>query len=67
MDAVTPIPREGMVATIPTTPATIALPLSLCYLTSFTMVYHLKVKEEWERLTSVTISCLLPLLQNMQQ
>ena len=50
--------------TIPTTPVTVALPLSLCNLTSFTVVYRLTVKEEWERLTSVTISCLFPVLQD---
>jgi len=37
-DAVTAILWQGTVVTIPTTPATIALPLSLCYLTSFTVV-----------------------------
>ena len=45
-DAVTPIPLQGMVATIPTTPDTVALPLLLCHLTSFIVVYHLTVKEE---------------------
>ena len=56
-----------MAVTIPTTPATVALPLSLCSLTSFTVVYHLTVKEVWEGLTRVTIGCLLLLLQDMQQ
>ena len=65
-DAVTPIPRQDMEATIPTTPATVALPLLLCYLTSFTMMYRLTVKEVWGRLTSVTIGYLLQLLQDMQ-
>jgi len=60
--AVTPISQQGVVATIPTTLGTAALPLSLCDLTSFTVVYHPTVKEEWERLTSVTVSYLFPLL-----
>ena len=60
--AVTPISQQGMVATIPTTLVTVALPLPLCNLTSFTVVYCLTVKEEWGRLTSVTVCCLLPLL-----
>ena len=33
-----------------------------CGLTSFTVVYCLTVKEEWGRLISITICCLLPLL-----
>ena len=53
--AVIPISQQGMVATIPTTLVTITLPLSLCNLTSFTVVYYLTVKEEWGRLTSVTL------------
>ena len=60
--AVTPIPQQGMVKTIPTTLVTAALPLSLCNLTSFTVVYRLTVKGEWERLISITICCLLSLL-----
>jgi len=60
--AVTPIPQQGMVETIPTTLDTATLPLSLCSLTPFTMVYRSTVKEEWERLTSVTVSYLFSLL-----
>ena len=60
--AVTPISQQGMVATIPTTLDTATLPLSLCNLTSFTMVYCLTVKEEWERLINTTLCCLLSLL-----
>jgi len=66
-DVVIPISRQGMAATIPTTPATVALPLSLYSLTSFTVVYRLTVKWVWERLTSVTIGCLLLQLQDLQQ
>ena len=65
--AVTPISQQGMAATIPTTLVAVTLPLSLCDLTSFTVVYRLTVKEEWERLTSVTVSCLFPLLQDRLQ
>jgi len=65
--AVTPILQPGMVATIPTTLVTAALPLSLCNLTSFTMVYRLTVKEEWQRLTSVTVSYLFLRLQDKLQ
>jgi len=46
-NAVTLISLQGMVVTILTTPVTVALPLSLCNLTSFTVVYRLTVKEEW--------------------
>ena len=60
----TPISQQGMAATIPTTPVTVTLTLSLCDLTSFTVVYRLTVKEKWERLTSVTVSYLFPLLQD---
>jgi len=59
---VTPISQQGMEVTFPTTLVTAALPLSLCDLTSFTVVYRPTVKEEWERLTSVTVSYLFPLL-----
>ena len=59
--AVTPISQQGMVATIPTTLVTVALPLSLCNLTSFTVMYRFTVEKEWGRLTSITIGCLLPL------
>jgi len=45
-----------MVATISTTLTTVALPLSLCNLTSFTVVYRLTVKGVWKRLTSVTLA-----------
>ena len=60
--AVTSVSQQGMTATIPTTLATVALPFSLCNLTSFTVVYCLTVKEEWGKLISITICCLLPLL-----
>ena len=58
--AVTPISQQGMVATIPTTLGTAALPLSLCDLTSFPVVYRPTVKEEWERLTSVIVKLSFP-------
>ena len=64
--AVTPISQQGTVVTIPTTLATVALPLSVCNLTSFTVVYCLTVKEEWGRLISVTVCCLLPLLTGQE-
>ena len=60
--AVIPIPQQGMVATVPTTLVTAASPLSLCSLTSFTVVYRLTVKGEWERLINITICYLFPLL-----
>jgi len=60
--AVTPISQQGMVATVPTTLVTEASPLSLCSLASFTVVYCLTVKGEWERLISITICYLFPLL-----
>ena len=60
--AVTPMSQQGMVATIPITLVTTALRLSLCNLISFAVVYCLTVKEEWGRLISVTICCLLSLL-----
>ena len=59
---VTPIPQQDRVATVSTTLGTATLPLSLCDLTSFTVVYRLTVKREWGRLISITICCLLPLL-----
>lgn len=55
--AVTPISLQGMVVTVPTTLVTVALPLSLCNLTSFTVVYCLTVKEEWGTVISFTICC----------
>ena len=61
MGAVTPIPQQGEVATVSTIQGTAALPLSLCDLTSFTVAYRLTVEREWERLTSATVRCLLPL------
>ena len=60
--AVTPIPQQGRVTTIPTTLGTAALPLSLCDLTTFIVVYRLTVKRGWGKLISITICCLLPLL-----
>ena len=48
--AVTPISQQGMVATIPTTLITAALPLSLYNLTSFTVVYCHTVEEEWGKI-----------------
>ena len=60
--AMTPIPQQGRVSTIPTTLDTAALPLSLSSPTSFTVVNSLIVKEEWERLINITICCFLSLL-----